>query len=151
MLTTIAFITIFSSIIIFFSEELIKYAKALTARTYVFLVFGLLVLSACIEMYTPFMMWLVIKWWIGLLYAVQALSDYLLGSFAEQLLAKWLIVVVVSAIPVVVALRMDQQKRRHSLYNSDAIKKRGYGIGLMFWFSTVLLFVLGLPGSDFSG
>jgi hypothetical protein len=151
MLTTIAFITIFSSIIIFFSEELIKYAKALTARTYIFLTFGLLLLSACIELYTPFVLWLVIKWWIGLLYAVQGLSDYLLGNFAGQLLAKWLIVVVLTTVPVGVALHLDEQKRRHSLYNGDIIKKRGYGIGLVFWISTVLLFVLGLPGSDFSG
>ena len=88
MLTTIAFITIFSSIIIFFSEELIKYAKALTARTYIFLTFGLLLLSACIELYTPFVLWLVIKWWIGLLYAVQGLSDYLwvilLGNYLQN-------------------------------------------------------------------
>ena len=108
-------------------------------------------LSACIELYTPFVLWLVIKWWIGLLYVVQGLSDYVLGNFAGQLLAKWLIVVVMTTIPVGVALHVDQQKRRHSLYNSDNIKKRGYGIGLVFWISSVLLFVLGLPGSDFSG
>lgn len=146
MLTTIALITIFSSIIVFFSDDLIKHAKALTSRTYLFLVFSLLTLSACIELYTSFIFWLILKWWIGLLYAVQALSDYLLGNFAEQLLAKWLIVVLLSAIPVIVALRMDDRKRRHSLYNSDDIKKRGYGLGLMLWFSTVSLFVLELPG-----
>lgn len=150
MLETIALVTIFSAIIVFFSDDLMKYAKKLVARTYVFLAFGLLGLSACIEMYTNFIFSLVIRWWIGLLLVVQGLSDYLLGQFSEQLFAKWLVVVLLSATPVVIALWADERKRRHSLYNSDEIKKRGYGIGAMLWISTLLLFVLGLPGSDFS-
>ena len=150
MLETIALVTIFSAIIVFFSDDLIKYAKKLVARTYVFLAFGLLGLSSCIEMYTNFIFSLVIRWWIGLLLVVQGLSDYLLGQFSEQLLAKWLVVVFLSVTPVVIALWADERKRRHSLYNSDEIKKRGYGIGAMLGISTLLLFVLGLPGSDFS-
>lgn len=150
MLFNIACVTIFSAIIVFFSEELGKYAKALVKRSYTFMLFALLCLSAAIELYTNVIFRMVLEWWIGLLYLVQGFS-FVLGSFAEQLLAKFMVVSMLSVTPVVIALWKDERKRRYSLYTSDDIKKRGYSIGLFFWISTVLLFVLGLPGSDFSG
>lgn len=150
MLVTIAFITIFSAIIVFFSEELGGYVKALTKRPYIFMCFSLLILSAGIEMYPTLILWVVLEWWIGLLYVVQGLS-YFLGNFGDQLLAKWVVIMVLSVTPVAIALWKDEKVRRHSLYNSDTIKKRGYSIGLFLWVSSVLLFILGLPGSDFSG
>ena len=150
MLFTIACITIFASIIVFFSEELGGYVKAMTKRPYLFMSFMLLVLSASIEMYPSFVLWLVLGWWIGLLYVVQGLS-YILGNFCDQLLAKWVVVMILSLTPVAIGLWKDERVRRYSLYNSDAIKKLGYSVGFILWASTVLLFVLGLPGSDFSG
>lgn len=150
MLFTIACVTIFSSIIVFFSEELGGYVKALVKRPYTFMIFSLLILSAGIELYANFTLRIVLEWWIGLLYVVQGLS-YILGNFSEQLLAKLMVVVFLSITPVVIALWKDERKRRHSLYNSDDIKKSGYSLGLFLWVSSVLLFVLGVPGSDFSG
>jgi hypothetical protein len=151
MLTTLALVTIFSAILVFFSSELMAYGKKLTARPYVFLLVGLLILSTWLEMYPDLILSWIIVWWIGLLQLVQWLSHHLLGNVADQLLAKWVIVVVLSTVPVVWALYADAQKRMHSLYNSDDIKKRGYVIGLVFWLTSVLLFGLRLPGSPFSG
>ncbi|MGV3740316.1 MAG: hypothetical protein ACO1N3_03375 [Gammaproteobacteria bacterium] len=150
MLFNIACVTIFSAIIVFFSEELGGYVKALVKRPYTFMFFSLLILSTVIELYANMTLMIVLEWWIWLLYVVQGLS-YILGDFYEQLLAKLVLVVFLSVTPVAIALWQDERKRRHSLYNSDDIKKRGYSIGFFLWVSSVLLFALGVPGSDFSG
>lgn len=150
MLFTIACVTIFSAIIVFFSEELGGYVKALVKRPYTFMFFSLLILSTVIELYANMTLMIVLEWWIWLLYVVQGLS-YILGDFSGQLLAKLVLVVFLSVTPVVIALWQDERKRRHSLYNSDDIKKRGYSIGFLLWVSSVLLFALGVPGSGFSG
>lgn len=86
MFTTIAFVTIISAILVFFVDEISAYVKALIAKPYIFLVFGLLVLTTYIEIYNDFVLWLVICIWIDLLLSVQFLADHLLGNFADQFL-----------------------------------------------------------------
>lgn len=147
MFTTIAFVTILSAILVFFVDEISGYAKALMAKPYVFMAFGLLVLTTYIEIYHDFVLWLVISIWIALLLSVQFLSDHLLGNFADQFLPKWILAVILPVIPIAVALQIDARKRKRSSYNQDVIKKRGYVIGTMTWVFIILLLVLTLPGS----
>lgn len=151
MLGTIAIVTILSAILVFFVDELAAYAKALVAKPYMFLIFGLLTLSALADIHAPAILWLLVTWWIGLLLVVQWLADHLLGNYSNQFLAKWVVVIVVSVMPIVLALRLDAYKRTHAFYNKDTIRNRGYMISLVLWVFTLLLFMLGLPGSDLSG
>ncbi len=149
--TAVGIVAIFSAILVFFSDELKVYTKALVVRPYLFAVFSLLMLSAYIEMNIHFVLWLLITVWIDLLLVTQKLSDNFLGNFVGQLFAPSLIVIALSTAPVLIALWMDMRVKRRALNTGAAIRKRGYVVGLLLWVSTVLLFVLGLPGSDFSG
>lgn len=151
MFTSVALISIFSAIIIFFSKELSTYAKKLMDRPYIFLSIAIVILTICVEIYPATFFAGVLAWWILLLQMVQGLSTHFFGNFAEQLLAKGLIAIVFSSVPVMIAMYLDTQKRKRSLYNSDVIKKRGYSVALVLWLGTVLFFVLGLPSSIFSG
>lgn len=147
MFTTIAFVTIISAILVFFVDEISAYVKALIAKPYIFLVFGLLVLTTYIEIYNDFVLWLVICIWIDLLLSVQFLADHLLGNFADQFLPKWILAVVLPIIPIAVALQIDARKRKRSSFNQNVIKKRGYVIGVMTWVFIILFLVLKLPSS----
>lgn len=148
MLGTIAVVTVLSAILVFFVDELMAYAKKLMDRPYMFLIFGLITLTALIDLHTITVLWLVITWWIGLLLAVQWLADHLLGNGAEQFLAKWVVTTILSLLPIIIALYWDAYKRKHEYYNKNTIKQRGYKVALVLWVSTLLLFTLGLPGSD---
>lgn len=151
MLGTIAFVTIFAAILVFFVDEFTAYAKALVAKPYVFLVYGLLLSSALIEIHTNFLLWLVISVWIDLLLVVQWLSQHALGYLGQQFLAKMVVVITVSTCPVLVAWVVNVRAKKRSVIIRDTYKKRGYVTGLVVWLITVFLLVLGPPGSDFSG
>ncbi|MCX7090236.1 MAG: hypothetical protein NTU48_02110 [Legionellales bacterium] len=151
MLGTIAIVTVLSAILVFFVDELMAYAKALVEKPYMFLVFGLLTLSALINVNITAALWLLITWWIGLLLVVQWLADHLLGNAAEQFLAKWVLVVLLPILPIFVALGLNWYKRENIFYNKGKAKNRAYWVALILSVSTLLLFVLGLPGSDLAG
>lgn len=151
MLGTIAIVTVLSATMVFFVDELMAYAKALVAKPYLFLIFGLVTLSALIDIHIPVALWLLVTWWIGLLLVVQWLADYLLGNAAGQFLAKWVVAVVLPMLPILVTLGLNWYKRENIFYNKDKIRKRAYWVGLILWISTLLLFVLGLPSSNLTG
>lgn len=148
MLGTIAIVTILSAIMIFFVDELMAYAKALVAKPYMFLIFGLVTLSALSDIHITVALWLLVTLWIGLLLVVQWLADYLLGNAAGQFLAKWVVATVLPILPILVTLGLNWFKRENIFYNKDKIRKRAHWIALILWISTLLLFVLDLPNSD---
>ena len=148
MLNTIAFISFFSAALIFFSDDLIKYAKALTERPYAFLACCLLLASYLIQIYSATVKWLLINYWIYLLEWVYYFSIYFHKNLASKLLAKWLVAMILPSLPIAIAWYIEDYKRKHSLYTGNKILKRGYGTGLVFWLITVSLFVSNI--SDFN-
>ena len=148
MLGTIAIVTVLSAIMVFFVDELMAYAKALVAKPYLFLIFGLVTLSALSDIHITVALWLLVTLWIGLLLVVQWLADYLLGNAAGQFLAKWVVAAVLPILPILVTLGLSWFKRKNIFYNKDKIRKRAYWIALILWISTLLLFVLGLTSYD---
>ena len=148
MLGTIAIVTVLSAIMVFFVDELMAYAKALVAKPYLFLIFGLVTLSALSAIHITVALWLLVTLWIGMLLVVQWLADYLLGNAAGQFLAKWVVAAVLPILPILVTLGLNWFKRENIFYNKDKIRKRAYWIALILWISTLLLFVVGLPSAD---
>ncbi|MCR9192786.1 MAG: hypothetical protein NXI01_09075 [Gammaproteobacteria bacterium] len=150
MMATIAFVTIISAILVFFIDEFLAYGKKLRARPYVFLTFSILLASALIEMYASHLLWLLIFFWIALLKCVAYLAQHLPVPGANQL-AQIVVALVMAACPILIGWALEQREKKRFLVVSSKVKKRGYVSGLMIWVLVLLLFVLGVPGSNFSG
>ncbi|HVT62950.1 MAG TPA: hypothetical protein VHD33_05655 [Legionellaceae bacterium] len=151
MLGTIAFITIFSAIIVFFVDELTAYIKALLAKPYVFLMFAMILCSALLEMYQQNLLWLLITVWIGLLLVVQWLCHYLSFAPIALFLAKFIVIVMVSLTPLAISVVINNKYKKIYFNSPKKSQKRSYMVCLFLWVIMVLVFALGPPGSDFSG
>lgn len=151
MMATIAFVAIFSAILVFFVDELLAYVKKLTARPYALLLFSLLLASALVEMYEHRFLWGLVTVWIGFLLLIQWVAQHIFFHTGAQFLAKLLVVVVVTLCPIALASAMDLWHKKRSLIVTKSLKKPGYASGLFVWVVMVLLLALGPPGSDFSG
>ncbi len=151
MMATIAFVAIFSAILVFFVDELLAYVKKLTARPYALLLFSLLLASALVEMFETGCLWALVTVWIGFLLLIQWVAQHLFFHTGAELLAKLFVVVGGALCPIALASAIDLWHKKRSLIVSKSLKKPGYVSGLLVWVVLVLLLALGPPGSDFSG
>lgn len=143
MFATIAFLAIFSSIIIFFADELSAYVKAIVAKTYMFLCFSLFLASTFVILFDRLFLWLIVTLWIGLLTVLRWIMQHLWSHHSAIWVAKWLLLVIFSTFPIGI-MRLTIKIRKINKKDANIYMYRSYVIGCVLGLSVLLLYAMNI-------
>lgn len=139
MQVTIAFISIFSAIIVFFADELSAYVKAIVAKPFVFLGFSLFLASTFVLMFDHTFVWIVVTIWIGLLRVLQWLTQHLWLPYGRAWVAEWMILMFLTTSPIGTVLLIAKIKKLNKK-KIKALMHRGYMIGAVLGVISLLIY-----------
>ena len=147
MLAIIGFISIFSAFIVFFSDDLTAYVRALKAKSWLFLALSLLLASSVTVLCEHCFLWVVVTVWVRVLMMVEWLINQLrMHNVTIPFgLAKWLVFVAVCLSPILGARVLILMKK---LFEKKALiwRRQSYNVSASLGIMVLIFLGLQLPG-----